>query len=182
MRAHIPSRSGYWASRSAIVGSSSGGGTSAGAGAGAHEVAVQRVDLPGRIDRAPGSHQRLPGDLAPEHPLRTDHRADAPKRRLVEPCQVEHLDQRVHGCLSGHRERRHQTASASEPRRCTRNVLVEPGVPGGLPATITTSSPRRAPLMPISAWSTWRNMSSVCSTKGTRNVSTPHDTVSWLRT
>src|SRR5205814_699794 len=30
-------------------------------------------------------------------------------------------------------------------------------------------------------WSTCENMSSVCSTNGTRNVSTPQDRASWLR-
>ena len=46
--------------------------------------------------------------------------------------------------------------------RCTRMALVEPGVPGGLPATMTTRSPSRTRPSPSSAWSTCRTISSVC--------------------
>jgi len=46
------------------------------------------------------------------------------------------VDQLVDGGLTGGRVR--QRVSTSDPSWCTRSVLVEPGVPGGLPATTTT--------------------------------------------
>ena len=48
--------------------------------------------------------------------------------------------------------------------RCTRIALVDPGIPGGLPATMTTRSPRATRPAPSNAWSTWRTISSVCLT------------------
>ena len=112
--------------------------------AGAHEVAVQRVHLALRVDGAAGRDQRLAGDLAAEHPLRADRRADPPERRLADRVEVQHLQELVDRGLaderldSGHCIARADAASTSEPSWCTRRVLVEPGVPGGLPATITT--------------------------------------------
>ena len=70
----------------------------------------------------------------------------------------------------------------ASPRRCTRIALVEPGVPGGLPATITTTVALLAAAELSIARSTWRTISSVVDTPGTRNVSTPHTRASWLRT
>ena len=60
--------------------------------------------------------------------------------------------------------------------------LVDPTVFGGLPATTTTRSPTLSRPIDRSEKSTWATMSSVCSTDGTRNVSTPQDSASWLRT
>ena len=51
--------------------------------------------------------------------------------------------------------------------------FVEPGVDGGLPATITTTSPARPRPLASMASSTARTMSSVCATVGLMNVSTP---------
>ena len=69
----------------------------------------------------------------------------------------------------------------ASPMRCTRSALVRPGVPGGLPATRTTRSPSVQRPMARRAVSTWRTMSSVWCTAGTRNVSEPQVSASWLR-
>ncbi len=52
-------------------------------------------------------------------------------------------------------------------------MLVDPGVLAGVPATTTTRSPGMPRPNPSMAWSTWRNIASVCSTESTRKVSTP---------
>src|SRR6516225_12446048 len=65
--------------------------------------------------------------------------------------------------------------------RWTRSALVLPGLPGGLPATMTILSPMAHRPRWISALSTWCTMSSVCRTVGTMNVSTPQVRASWLR-
>ena len=69
----------------------------------------------------------------------------------------------------------------ASPMRCTRRAFVRPGVPGGLPATITTRSPAWHRVISSRAASTWRTMSSVCATDGTRKVSAPQVSASWLR-
>ena len=61
-------------------------------------------------------------------------------------------------------------------------AFVVPDVAGGLPATIVTYSPGCIRPRSSMALSTWRTISSVCSTAGTRKVSTPQVRVSWLRT
>ena len=86
------------------------------------------------------------------------------------------------GELAADRGRPAATSPTASPMRWTRIALVEPGMPGGLPATMTTWSPVSQRPMSSSAASTWRTMSSVCATGGTRKVSTPQVSASWLRT
>ena len=62
----------------------------------------------------------------------------------------------------------------ASPIRCTRSALVLPGLPGGLPATITILSPIAHLPSCTSALSTSCTMSSVWRTLATMNVSTPH--------
>src|SRR6266576_544650 len=71
--------------------------------------------------------------------------------------------------------------SMASPMRCTRRAFVRPGDPGGLPATSTTRSPTWHRVISSRAASTWRTMSSVCTTDGTRKVSAPQVSASWLR-
>ena len=84
------------------------------------------------------------GDLAAVHPLGTDRGAHSPEGPLPGRGQVEDLQELVdrgladQGAPGGHCRARADAASTSDPSWCTRSVLVEPGVPGGLPATITT--------------------------------------------
>jgi hypothetical protein len=56
--------------------------------------------------------------------------------------------------------RAHQAWSSS-PRRCTRIRFVEPDVPGGEPATMTTVSPALNRPIDRIALSTWRTIASV---------------------
>ena len=100
------------------------------------EVPVQRVHEPGRVDSTPGRHQRLPGHLPAEDPLLPDRRALPLEVVRAQPPQVEQRQQLVDGRLPG--DYPGHAKSVIEPSWCTRSVLVEPGVPGGLPATITT--------------------------------------------
>src|SRR5918995_463732 len=65
--------------------------------------------------------------------------------------------------------------------RCTRRAFVEPGMPGGEPATMTTTSPSMTRPALSSTSSTWTAISSVCRTSLTRKVSTPQVRASWLR-
>ena len=63
-----------------------------------------------------------------------------------------------------------------------RSALVEPGMPGGLPATITTWSPSWQRPISSRLLSTCITISSVCSTIGVWNVSTPQVSASCERT
>ncbi len=129
--------------------------------------------MPGRVDGTAGGHQRLPGHLATEHALRTDLGALPPELVRAERLQVQQVEQQIHGSLAD----RHpagwlpavaQRLSVNEPNWCTRRVLVEPGVFGGLPATIdhVVAGPRHVDIQ--QRLSTCRNMSSVWWTNGTR--------------
>ncbi len=69
----------------------------------------------------------------------------------------------------------------ASPMRCTRSPLVLPGLPGGLPATMTILSPMAQRLRLTRVESTTWTMSSVCCTSGTMKVSTPQVRASWLR-
>ena len=131
-----------------------------------------------RVDRAPGGDQRLPRDLAAEHPGRPVRRADAAEQVQLEPLEVEQRDEVVEGGLpaatpssasataagrqpdrrSGSRIRQ---AWSSSPSRCTRIRLVDPDAPGGEPATITTVSPGLNRPIDRIALSTWRTIASV---------------------
>src|SRR5690606_28707083 len=62
---------------------------------------------------------------------------------------------------------------AGTPTRCTRGVVVDPGAPGGLPATITTASPGPAEANRRGARSTSSNISPVCGTAVTGFTRTP---------
>jgi len=68
--------------------------------------------------------------------------------------------------------------SMASPMRWTRRALVEPGMLGGEPATMTTRSPLLSLPSSRRRWSTWRTISSVWSTVGTMWVSMPHTTLS----
>src|SRR6202161_1474914 len=65
--------------------------------------------------------------------------------------------------------------------RCTRSALVLPGLPGGLPATMTILSPIAHRPSFTRAESTSWTISSVWCTVGAMNVSTPQVRASWLR-
>src|SRR6185437_2077368 len=69
----------------------------------------------------------------------------------------------------------------ASPMRCTRSALVLPGLPGGLPATMTILSPIAQRLRLTRVESTTWTMSSVWCTVGEMNVSTPQVRASWLR-
>ena len=120
------------------------------------------------LHRAPGGDQRLPCDLAAEHPGRPVRRADPAEQVQLEPFQVEQSDEAVEGDLAGGHATDSEVARAgraqawsSSPRRCTRIRLVDPDAPGGDPATITTTSPGlNRPIVRI-ALSTWRTIASV---------------------
>ena len=105
---------------------------------------MQRVHEPLRVDGAAGGDQGLAGDLAAVHPLWADRGAHPPEGHLAGRVEVQHFEQLVDRRLAdrdptvAHCSARADAASTSEPSWCTRSVLVEPGVPGGLPATITT--------------------------------------------
>src|SRR5690606_36623824 len=73
-------------------------------------------------------------------------------------------------------------AWSSSPRRWTRTRLVEPTVPGGAPATITTRAPGWTRSVASSARWTGRARACVEPTGGTRRASTPQLIASWLRT
>src|SRR5690606_10184351 len=111
----------------------------------------------------------------------------AQEPHLLELLEIEQVQQVVDGGLAGDRpefpeHHRSAPAPASEPTRCTRSVLVDPGSPTGEPATITTySSGCARPRLSIAS-STCRNISSVWRTSGARNASTPQESASWLRT
>ena len=104
---------------------------------------MQGVHEAVRGDGAAGGDQRLAGDLAAEDALRADRRAHPAEGHLVALLQVQHLEELVDGGLThdglphAHCSARTVAASTSEPSSCTRRVLVEPGTPGGLPATMT---------------------------------------------
>ena len=152
---------------------------------GPQEVRVQRVHGPVRLHGAPGRDQGLPGDLAAEDPRRAVRRADAAEQVQLEPLEVEQRDELVERGLAGHhpvgltggadlrcgpgrRHARHprctsaaRQAWSSSPRRCTRIRFVEPDVPGGEPATMTTMSPALNRPIDRIALSTWRTIASV---------------------
>ena len=60
--------------------------------AAAQEIRVQRVHLPA-LHRARGGHQRLPEHLAAEHLRRADVAALAAKQVVLDPLEVEQLQQ-----------------------------------------------------------------------------------------
>src|SRR5690606_25006235 len=91
---------------------------------------------------------------------------------LVQLREVEHLQQQVDRGLAGELATHHATR-AGTPTRCTRGVVVDPGAPGGLPATITTASPGPAMASRRSARSTSSNISPVCGTAVTGFTRTP---------
>ena len=68
------------------------------------------------------------------------------------------------------------------PMRWTRMPFVVPGTPGGTPAMMTMSWPTVTRPISCSDASTRRTISSVLVAFGTRKVSTPHTSASWLRT
>ena len=143
---------------------------------------MQRVHGPVRLHGAPGRDQRLPRDLAAEHPRRAVRRADAAEQVQLEPLEVEQRDEVVQRGLAGHHRRPTGSdlrcgpedvtrailaepaapqAWSSSPRRCTRIRFVEPDVPGGEPATMTTMSPALNRPIDRIALSTWRTIASV---------------------
>src|SRR4051794_4745146 len=65
------------------------------------------------------------------------------------------------------------TSLMASPMRWMRSAFVDPGMPGGEPAMITTWSPCWTRPISSRASSTCRTISSVCSTSCVRNVSTP---------
>src|SRR5690625_708834 len=67
-----------------------------------------------------------------------------------------------------------------DPMRCTLSIFVEPGTPGGEPATITTRSSISASSALTSSWSICSVILSVESMKGTSFGVTPHDKQSTL--
>jgi len=97
--------------------------------------------VPLRVDGAAGGDQRLPGHLTAVHPQRPVQRARPAEGHPARRLEVEHLEEEVDRRLAdgdlGHR-RFTVAGSTREPSWWTRSVLVEPGVPGGLPATTTT--------------------------------------------
>jgi len=68
--------------------------------AGAQEVAVQRVD-PAFVDRAPGRHERLRGDLAPEDALALLVGLDPAEDVDLDGLEVQEVHQEVQGLAHG---------------------------------------------------------------------------------
>ena len=111
------------------------------------------MDRTRRVDRTARRDERLPGDLPAEHALRPDGRADPEEHVRAQLFQVEQRHEGVNRRLADQSElvggrlgpgrvrpvptavRRHDD---NDPILCSRRVLVEPGVPAGVPATITT--------------------------------------------
>ena len=134
--------------------------------AGADEVPVQRVHRPGRVDGTPGRDQGLARDLPAEDPLRPDRRAHRPRtgrrrarrRSSSRTTSVSRPAGLVRRHRRGSRSRRGNLADGSAA--CSSSQACWPGCPRRPPRR----SPARPRPSPSMAWSTWRNMASVCST------------------
>ena len=156
--------------------------------AGADEVAVQRVHEPLRVDGAAGGDQGLAGDLAAEDPLRADRRAHPPEGRLVDLLEVEHLQQLVDRGLAD-RESPSLTAGSRRRRVDERAELVHAqrvGGAGGAGRAARHDDHVVAGLGPAEAEQRAGRPGGTCrrcaATNGIRNVSTPQERASWLRT
>ena len=134
---------------------------------------MQRVHVPGRVHGTSGRDEGLRRDLAAEDPRRALRRAHAAEQVHLELLDVEQRDESVEGDLPGRDGRAHDCcvvrpfglgpgqAWSSSPSRCTRMRFVDPEVPGGEPATITTMSPAVNRPIDRIALSTWRTIASV---------------------
>ncbi len=120
------------------------------------------MDAPLGGDGASGGDERLPGHLAAEDALKADLGPRPAVQAGVDLFEVEDAEERVHGVLAD------EYLAHYEPIWWTRTVLVEPGVPAGVPATMTTRSPGAASPCSCMVLSTSWNMASVWSTCSTR--------------
>src|SRR5699024_10033855 len=94
--------------------------------------------------------------------------------------QPETLSQRCAGGATAVSTSAGSISAFVEPIRWTFSIFVEPGTPGGDPATITTRSSISASSALTSSWSICSVILSVESIKGTSFGVTPHDKHSTL--
>ena len=76
---------------------------------------MQRVHASFRVNRATAGDERLAGDLATEHSLHRGVRRQPPEQRVLQPLDVEQLQQQVERLVL----RRHRESVAAGPvSRC----------------------------------------------------------------